>query len=488
MRKLLLASVAALAATMGAAAYADAQTVDMDNSTDGQAFPTPGNVTVRLNGRFRFYAGVLDQGGARTSNFAPGVAAPAGAISNATTSQGSNRLSNYSFLNYARLYPGFDGVAANGLKYGASLEIRQDNAFGAGGGAAGSVSGQDRTRGALYFRREWGYVGTDKFGTLRLGSSDNPASLYLTGTFENYNDGNWNGDVFDMMPGADQLTWPFADVGNNYSTTKAVYLSPQFHGVDFGLSYEPSTAGIGGNNSGGCAPTPSPGNFTAPGVSVATLGCDALASTSTADITRRKNTGEALIRYRGTLGPIGVAATAAYTGSGRVLDSASPAAKLTRVRYEDISEGDFGLAVTYAGFLVGGNYEFGRYNVPAGGGPGGLVPKGQPNSSAYIAGVSYTVGPVIVGASYIDSISTGDVATATGIGLAAGSRRGGQRREQGASAGGTYSIAPGLSLFLSYLYAQRKQNGFNFLTNASGSTAGNKINSQVLALGTSFAW
>ena len=44
MRKLLLASVAALGASMGVAAVADAQT----------ASPDPGTVTVRLNGRFRF--------------------------------------------------------------------------------------------------------------------------------------------------------------------------------------------------------------------------------------------------------------------------------------------------------------------------------------------------------------------------------------------------------------------------------------------------
>ena len=91
---------------------------------------------------------------------------------------GSNRLSNYGFEGYARLYPGFDGVAANGLKYGASLEIRQDNTFGAGGGADGSITGNDRTRGLLYLRREWGYLGTDRFGTVRFGSADQPTSLY----------------------------------------------------------------------------------------------------------------------------------------------------------------------------------------------------------------------------------------------------------------------------------------------------------------------
>ncbi len=51
MRKLLLATVAALGASMGVAAVADAQTTG----------PAPGTVTVRLNGRFRFYGAVMDQ-------------------------------------------------------------------------------------------------------------------------------------------------------------------------------------------------------------------------------------------------------------------------------------------------------------------------------------------------------------------------------------------------------------------------------------------
>ena len=312
MRKLLLATVAALGVSTGVASYADAQVV-MDDSTDGQSFPTPGQVTIRLNGRYRFYAGILNEGGARTSNFAGTNANPAVGTTTVqavnTANQGQNRLSDYSFTNYVRLYPGFDGVAANGLKYGASAEIRQDNNFGAGNGVYGSTTGQDRTRGLLYFRRSWGYIGTDRFGQIRLGSSDQPSSLYLTGTFENFNDGGLNGDVPGMFPGGAvaQINWAWNDVGNIYSTTKAVYLSPQFYGFDFGLSYEPSTAGIGGDNGAGCDPAPQFGSTTLAGAqSVATPGCDNLASTSTADYARRRNTYEALLRYRGTFGPVGV--------------------------------------------------------------------------------------------------------------------------------------------------------------------------------------
>ena len=495
MRKLLLATVAALGASIGVASYADAQIVD---NTDGQTFPTPGTVTVRLNGRFRFYGAVTDYGNAKQSlGTSPASAATTGAstATTNTTNAGINKLSNYGIIEYARLYPGFDGVSANGLKYGASLEIRQDNGTAAGGGSYGSISGQSDKRGELYLRREWGYIGTDKFGTLRLGASDQPTSLYLTGNFENFDDGGLNGDLPDILPGATVASWPFGDVGNLYTTNKIVYVSPQFYGVDFGVSYEPNTGNVGAPSSG-CATAPL-STFISTGASVASVGCDELSSTSTGDYQRRKNTYEGLVRYRGTFGPVGIAATAAYDGSGRVLDDGVVGSTTNPKRYkvEDLSLGDFGLVVTYGGLSVGGNYQFGRYNVPAGGGFGGLVAKGQPNASAIIVGASYTIGPVIFGAHYLRSFSEGDQTTATGRNangvqtvFSTTTVSGGQRLEQGVAAGSTYSLAPGVSLYASYIWMHRRQNGFNFLTNASNNAAGNSTNAQVFALGTSFAW
>ncbi len=510
MRKLLLASVAVLGVSTGMANVATAQTAASEpgDELSGQSFPTPGTVTVRLNGRFRFYAGAISNGSARTSNFASGAATAAVTPVNAggvaapqslsTSNQGTNKLSNYGVSDYARLYPGFDGVATNGLKYGAALEIRMDNNYGAGGGVYGSVSGQNRARDLLYFRRQWGYIGTDKFGTIRVGSTDNPGSLYLTGTFENFDAGGLNGDIPAMfLPGNIQINYPFASVGNVYSTTKIIYLSPQFFGLDFGVSWEPTTANGGEANAAGCGPTPAPGQFLASGQSVATPGCDFLSSTSTSDIARRKNTYEALLRYRGTFGPLGLAATASYTGSGRVLDSGVPgsATNPQRVKLEDLSLGDFGVAVTFGGLTVGGNYLVGRYNVAGGGGYGALLAKGQPNSNAVIVGASYTIGPVVVGAHVLRSQSQGDQTTATNRGgtgtavVATGTTvLGGQRVETGVAAGATYSLAPGLSLFASYVYEERKQNGFNFISGASNNGNNNKVVGQVFAVGTGFAW
>lgn len=490
MRKLLLATVAAMGASMGAAAVADAQT----------ASPEPGTVTVRLNGRFRFYGGIVTD--RNVNNNAAGT--PSGnfdATGNGTgaNSSGTNKQSSYGFGDYARLYPGFDGVAANGLKYGASLEIRQDNAFGAGGGSYGSVGGANQRRGILFFKREWGYIGTDQLGTIRLGSADQPTSLYMTGNFENFNDGGFNGDVGGLAAANTQLTWPFADSGSYYTTTKAIYLSPQLYGFDFGISYEPNTGGVlngdpcNTSNPLGTNFVNSAGIFTqatgANAQGVSGPGCDRLSSSPVGgESARRKNTVDVLLRYRGTFGAFGIAATGAYVGGGHVLDNSGTPFNnnplLTggaRPNYDGLSVGDFGLAVTYGGFSVGGKYQFGRYN----GQMGVLVPKGLPDSEAALVGFSYTFGPAIVGAHYLYNKSAGDVNNAF---------FGRTRTEQGIAAGATYSLAPGLSLFASYLYGERKQNGYNFITgqgvsgSAAGNPFGNKITSQVFAVGTGFSW
>ncbi|HYZ62579.1 MAG TPA: porin [Acetobacteraceae bacterium] len=512
MRKLLLATVAGLGAWGAVANEASAQMGQpiTPNYTGGAsspaaAAPTPGTVVVRLNGRVRFYAfGVWDKD---SENNAAGT--PTGLVNAAGlgTATGGNKLANYGFAEYARLYPGFDGIAANGLKYGASIEIRQDQSSGAGGGMFGSISTQNRARSALYFRRIWGYLGTNEIGTFRFGSIDQPSSLYMTGNFENFNDGGWNGDVPALIAGNNQVTWPFADVGSYYTTNKIVYLSPQFFGFDGGISFEPSTANVNANsNCGAGSPVgtnfinPS-GNFTtaagANGTGAASAGCDRLSSSPVnAESARRRNTFDVLVRYRGTFGPVGVAATGGYIGGGHVLDNSglpfnnNPLISVTnavgtttgvRSNFEGLSVGDFGAQVTYAGFSIGGKYQFGRFN-----GQWQPLPKGLPDSQAWLVGGSYTIGPMIVGASYLNFQSAGDVANAF---------FGRLRTEQGFAAGGTYSLAPGVSIFLSYLWGQRKQNGFNFntgqgvsATSPQGNPFSNKMTSNLISLGTAFSW
>ncbi len=484
---------------MGVATVADAQT----------ASPAPGTVTVRLNGRMRFYGYyAVDRD---VDNNAAGSATGTVNAAGQGTLSGQNKAANYGFGEYARLYPGFDGVAANGLKYGSSLEIRQDQVSGAGGGAFGSISQTSRSRAGLYFRRVWGYLGSNQLGTIRLGAVDSASSLYMTGNFENFNDGGLNGDVPGLLNQNTYVTWPFADVGNLYTTNKVVYLSPQIFGFDAGVSFEPSTAALSnGNNCGSGSPVGANfinanGAFTAAagaaGQGVTGPGCDRLSSSpSNAESQRRRNNFDGLLRYRGSFGGVGIAATAGYIGGGHVLDNqtgvafnsnplvgatgigtATPLNGTVRNDYEGLSVGDFGLAATFGGLSVGGKYQFGRFN-----GSFALLPRGLPDGEAVLVGTSYTFGPIIVGAHGLLYKSAGDISSAA---------NGRKRVEHGLAAGATYSLAPGVSLFLSYVYNERKQNGYNFVTNQGttaaaprGNAFNNKVSSNLIALGTAFSW
>ncbi len=442
--------------------------------------PAPGQMIVRLQGLIIAYQQFTQNGEATTP---PPAGSPPGT--------GGSKLANYSFYSFARLYPSLEGRATNGLKYGAFAEIRQDNTqgTGAGGGLYGSPSGTDQRRGELYWRREYGYFGTDQLGIIRVGAGDQPTSLFLTGNFENFDDGGWNGDVEDAMPAATIVSWPFTDVGSLYSTEKVVYLSPQFAGFDFGVSYEPSTAAVGAGT--GCATVPY-GSTTLTGGSTAgaTAGCTDLSSTGVAsELSRRRNTFDGVLRYRGAFGPVGVAATAGGMVSSKVDNSNNPL-DYTGINYKDLTVGDFGATLTYAGLIVGGHVDFGAFN------PfrqfSQLTPSGVGNGLAYLVGASYQPTPaLIVGGQYLSDWGAGNETALNKATV-------GQLNEQGIALGATYSITPGFNLFLSSLWGQRKESGFNLVQGSSTSTGPvgsglnaldhNKTSTYAIAIGESFHW
>jgi hypothetical protein len=488
MRKLLLASAAMLGGSLAMVSVASAQQLitqhpytpapgttlltQPSTGTDIQNYGSnpplsPGSLTVRLGGRLTAYlaAGTdsAKRGGLVTT--APGLA-PVGL----NTKQAAGQI-----YEYARLYPSFDGLLANGLKYGAFLEIRQDNGAPAGGGANGSISGQNRARGALYFRREMGYVGTDNAGFVRFGSADGPASLFLTGVMENFNDGGWNGDLTNYSANT-QPAWPFADVGNLYTTSKIMYLSPKFFNLlDFGVSFEPNSGNVSGSVS------------SCNGTTSATVGCDTASSTSYSSTggnewQRRRNTIEAVARVRTAVGPVGFAGTVGYITGSTVAFNGTPSAAVQQ--YQGLSVLDIGSQLTFGGLAVGGHFMGGKVN-----GQWQPTPDGADNSYGWVGGASYAVGPFIFGASYFNYQSPG---AKTGLTPAVV----GGRSEYGIAAGGTLTLAPGAYVFLSYLYGQRHQTGVDLLSGAVSNantgagfvTTNNTTTAQGIQLGTQFRW
>jgi hypothetical protein len=121
MRKLLLSCAATITGMIG---YAG---IDVAMAQTAPQAQSPGTITVRLNGRVNWYAGI--ESSSLDNNSSTGT-----------------KTSTDNFLGYLRLYPGFDGVAANGLHYGAAAEVRMN-----GGQNAGSET--------LYVFQAYGYFG-----------------------------------------------------------------------------------------------------------------------------------------------------------------------------------------------------------------------------------------------------------------------------------------------------------------------------------------
>jgi hypothetical protein len=424
--------------------------------------PTPGTMTIHLNGRVWGYFGV--QGGS-------------------SSDVAGNKVNPYQMIGYFRLYPGVDALATNGLRYGAIVEIRQNflgqnyglNIGNANVGSAtplasngtaanysSSASGSS-CGSTLYVRREAVYLGSDQVGIVRIGQDDGPFSQFDNGvtTFQ-FGTGAWNGDGPDNFIGSGAVVWPFwSGVGAEYVPARVAYFSPRFAGFDIGASFAPNN---GANNAAACG--------------VAAAGCLAVSTaTSTAfgGENRQTNWYEIMGRYQGNFGGLGIYGILGYSGSGHVhVWGATPGGiGGTTTAYNGFSVGDGGLALTYAGFTVGGNVLWGAYN-----GQVGLKPQGGVNAVAWVGGAQYAVGPLTIAASYFNYQSQGAAAMINKS----------QSYNDGLAAGITYSIAPGLNGYAEYLYGQTHQGGVSQISGATNTSANNDWHGQSFIIGTRVQW
>ena len=331
----------------------------------------------------------------------------------------ARRLSSTGIATYTRLYPSFDGVLANGIKYGGSIEIRTNN------NAAPSAQGSSPGTQGLYIQRAYVYMGADKFGKVLLGAAVQPSELFQTGNPVNFNTGGWDGD----LPGVFTTGLPYFIDDDNDQANKIVYVSPQFSGFDFGASFEPNDYG----------------NEYGKPLTRATSVDPAIAGPQYA---KRVNTVDGAARYQGTFGPVGIKANIAGSYGGTVTSS-NPAFLPTK----EFTLLGGGVSATFAGFEVDGHIDSGKFGQDL-----QALQPGQQGTTSWIVGGSYTFGPFIVGGSYygFDSGITQSYTTASGA-----------LHGYGIAAGGTYTLAPGASIFLEYLYGHQKANDFNLLTSTA---------------------
>lgn len=460
----------------------------------GMANPTPGTFVIRLNAALVVEASLASSSFTSytqpTAAVATGsVTAAPGAVASYATSGGTYKQNLQSFMSYARLYPGMDAMATNGLRYGAALEFRENFSSttpGGGNVTSSSASGNTSTQ-TLFVRRAFIYVAGDQWGIVRFGQGDGVPGIFDNGVTSMQSvspSGGMNGsDVQAALPTNSYMGFPFmAQNGIEYGNQKLVYLSPQFFGFDIGLEYAPANNNAEENGDCTSGVTTTPAALGVTGVNAST--CSTTSSSPLAsDAARYTNQYEAGVRYQGTFGPVALLAHGTWIGSGIVdYTGAAPtvAANAGKVggwngKYNGLGFFQGGAAVTFAGLTVGGLVSTGAVNNNGQGNP---QPQGGVSQNAYIVGFQYSNGPLDVGLAYMQADSQGSPNL---VGVS-------QRHEWGINPGIDWKLAPGMKVFAEYFYGQRHQGAFNFATSGVGSAAYNDIRAQAFIVGSRVYW
>ncbi|NMJ40983.1 porin [Roseomonas sp. JC162] len=445
MRKILLGTTAvAGAALLAPAAFAQAPVTTAPGSlagnnqvgTQGVTAPSPAiaaasGLAVRIGGYFDFSAAMIYDDWDQARSRVQGGAANGGAAN-------AQRRSRYDFRNDLELYIFVDGRAANGMTYGANFEFQMDNMGGAGAaGSNGSGSGVD-------LDEAWGYISFPNLGTLQFGQQDNAASQLqvrapsagLVGT-----DGDW----YDFIVTAGLFSGAYIASGINdgNDATKVIYLSPQFAGFDFGLSYAQNSY------EGERQDQPT-----------STLA-------QQRDRTALENEMSAALRYRGTFGPVGLNAGLGgmWANSGALTGTGAPTGVS---RQQNVTAYTAGLTVSAYGFAVGGEFTWGAYNGSSVG-RAALNP-GLDDSYHWVVGATYTMGPLLIGANFAQGVQdngtcrVGSAGPLCAAGAAGSIRSLPDRTHTIWGVGAVYTLAPGLALYTIY----QNVNDENIPTSAPG--------------------
>ncbi len=477
MRKLLLASVATLGATLVMTGGAKAQPVKPVE---------PGTLVVHFNGYMQFELG--DEGSTYNKITIP--------TTSTTTTPGTYKLNPVTTIGDLRLYPGFDAQTVSGLEYGVATDIRtgySNAGVGQNGkttvssattittttttiggqnvvtAVTGTTTSSNSSLSTLYVKRAYGYIGSDEAGFFRFGQTDSAFTLLQSGVIEAFGDGGqWTleGGEGVMLPsgsvpyGGNQFI--YSDQSAVYATAKVVYVSPSVAGFNIVAGYEPNS------------------NGTKQGYQTDTLASSTSANLSASPVpgdigSRRKNTVDAGLQFLEPINGVKIKASVdilhgapiAYDGPAASLPTTAPKG------YDNLNVYQAGGQVTFAGLTVGANIKGGQVQDGY-----AFKARGDRDATAYIIGASYVLGPYVVGASYMNSQSAGAY-TPNKAGVAR------TLSEYGFAAGLNYVFSPNLSVFTQYMYGHRHQPGNAALedTNKRGNTQG-----QAIAVGATLKW
>lgn len=155
------------------------------------------------------------------------------------------KLNNFAIVNNTRVKVTADGVANNGLKYGANIEIYAD------------ASGNSDGRPAVIGDKVWSYVESSRYGRVEAGSVKSAANqMHINASTIARGAGGIDGDAMDWIA---KKTADNISRGERYIVTpglpsfcdcksaanKVNYFTPKYEGVQFGISYTPDVQFFG---------------------------------------------------------------------------------------------------------------------------------------------------------------------------------------------------------------------------------------------------
>ncbi len=420
----------------------------------GAALLTPGVAsaqqapTVRIGGFFQAYYGYTQQTGTAATNV---FMNPLGGNDSVATgvnganpgdSPGSARLGHNDFSSDAEVHVFVNGKTANGLAYGAVIEMAFNQQEAAQRpGARRAVN--DKT--TAFIDEMYAFVSSPTLGQLRFGDEDGPmGGLMNAGFVTNFGSGGVYGywENFTVRP--NRTTTSPGGLGDN---TKIIYLSPQVFGFDVGVSWA-FNEGSGEDN--GCLN------------SFSSVNCDrAYAITNPASTGRshalpgRTNEIQSMLRWRGNIAGVGIAAAGGFLSS-QVIRNVDIQGNINKT-LNSPQVWTVGIQGSYAGFTLGYNYLSGNtsfFYIPTN--------RGSKGFEQHFVGASYTFGPVTVGAngfwgSYSAPGSNPNTAFVFNPNLATGT--GPSQRRYAFSVGANYRFAPGMDIVAEWTQHSTSQPG-----------------------------
>lgn len=474
MRKILLGTTAVVGAALLAPSFAAAQEAP----------------TVRIGGFFRAYYGYTQQTGRNSTTPSTLTTGGGGATSGLPVdpATGGNvaRLSKNDFSTDGEVHVFVNGKTANGMSYGAVIEMAFNQQEG-----RNLVQQRASTGKTTASIDEWyAFVASPTWGQVRFGDEDGPAGgLMNSGVITNFGTGGVYGDreSFVSRQANDRTTTSPGALGDS---TKIIYLSPQFFGFDFGASF---AFNYNEGEDTGCSTNQSSGYCDA---SYAFSGASAVGIASAGpNFSARRNEYQAAVRWRGSLAGVGLSVTGGYVGAGAAREL-TPLGTQARV-FNNLNVFQVGAQATAYGLTVGAQYEHGDSNFFWGNTLRGDRPMDQ-----IFAGASYTVGPFTIGGNYVMQTVEGNSRSSFSAAAAnAGSKSGlvantaapgsggygaGLMRRLGYGIGANYRIAPGMDLvaeYSSYTVAERGRD-----LDPSNAGTQDKATAKVFILGTRIAF